>query len=113
MRSKSILMCLFKYDYYLFITARVQVILRLREVPVTTTARSMFRSISESPDAFGSMQAKIHGMIPTLIAVSSMIDDYVCEQRFDEDTAHLLLLHGAKMLTGEIWITATHCCPHG
>lgn len=58
---------------------------------MTNTARSMFRSISESPEAFGSMQAKLQGMISALIAVSGITDEYVHEQRLDSASQSCLV----------------------
>ena len=55
-------------------------------ISVTNQARSMFRSISESPDVFGSIQERIRTVISTLIAVSSMTDEYSREGRLDKDS---------------------------
>lgn len=43
----------------------------------------MYRSLSESPEAFGSMQARLQRIISTLISVSGITNDYVHEQRLD------------------------------
>ena len=46
----------------------------------------MYRSIAESPEAFGSVQTRIQNIISTLIAVSTMTDEYNREGRLDADT---------------------------
>ena len=64
--------------------------MRLTQVSVINKARSVFKSLAESPEAFGSMQIKIQGMISTLIAVSSLTDDYVREGRLDATSRSVL-----------------------
>ncbi|KAL8916015.1 MAG: hypothetical protein Q9208_008746 [Pyrenodesmia sp. 3 TL-2023] len=51
----------------------------------------MYRSLLESPEAFGSMQAKLQSMIQALIAVSGITDEYVHEQRLDSASQSCLV----------------------
>lgn len=51
----------------------------------------MFRTLSETPDAFGSMQSQVRSLINNLIRVSSLTDDYVREGRLDSASQSLLV----------------------
>ncbi|KAL8726545.1 MAG: hypothetical protein Q9181_006010 [Wetmoreana brouardii] len=78
---------------------------------VTNNARSAFRSISESPEAFGSMQTEIEGLISTLLAVSSVTDDYVREERLDEAGRSMLaqLAETSRSTLAQLEILKTEC----
>ena len=64
----------------------------------------MFRSISETPDVFGSVQGKIQSIISTLIAVSSTTKEYHSEGRIDADTKSNLanLMSGCQDTLGRL-----------
>ncbi|KAL8753859.1 MAG: hypothetical protein Q9184_005299, partial [Pyrenodesmia sp. 2 TL-2023] len=60
----------------------------------------MYRSLSESPEAFGSIQAKLHTIISTLVGVSGITNDYVQEQRLDAASqSHLVSLAKTSQTT--------------
>ena len=50
---------------------------------VVNGARNMNRTIAESPDIFGPMQAKVQAAITTLLAVSMITKEYSSEGRLD------------------------------
>lgn len=51
----------------------------------------MFRTLSETPDAFGSMQSQVLSLITHLMSISSLTDDYVREGRLDSASQSLLV----------------------